>query len=42
MTLVRGLAMQLSGELHVSNGAEGGLRFVVIFPMPAAAEPVAA
>jgi len=41
MTLVRGLAMQLSGELHVSN-VEGGLRFAVIFPMPATAAPVAA
>ena len=42
MTLIRGLAMQLSGELHVSTSAEGGLRFAVIFPMPATAAPVAA
>jgi two-component sensor histidine kinase len=42
MTLIRGLAMQLSGELHISTGDEGGLRFAVIFPMPTPAEDVAA
>jgi two-component sensor histidine kinase len=35
MTLIRGLAMQLTGELTLSDGGDGGLRFVVVFPMPA-------
>jgi two-component sensor histidine kinase len=42
MTLIRGLAMQLAGELHLSNGDEGGLRFAVIFPMPTPSEGAAA
>ncbi|WP_395710147.1 sensor histidine kinase [Reyranella sp.] len=42
MTLIRGLAMQLSGELHISPGDKGGLRFAVIFPMPPPPGEVAA
>lgn len=42
MTLIRGLAMQLSGELHISTSDEGGLRFAVIFPMPTPTDDVAA
>lgn len=42
MTLIRGLAMQLSGELHISTSDAGGLRFAVIFPMPAPPEEAAA
>lgn len=42
MTLIRGLAMQLAGELRLSKGEAGGLRFAVIFPMPAPTEEAAA
>lgn len=41
MTLIRGLSMQLAGELNLSNADGGGLRFAVIFPMPAPAEATA-
>ncbi|MFO1159511.1 MAG: sensor histidine kinase [Reyranellaceae bacterium] len=38
MTLMRGLTMQLAGELHLSSRDDGGLRFKVDFPMPAPVE----
>ena len=34
LTLIRGLAMQLGGEVRVSAGQRGGTLVVVIFPMP--------
>lgn len=39
LTLIRGLAMQLGGEVAIEQKAEGGTRVVVVFPTPAADEP---
>lgn len=40
LTLIRGLAMQLGGEVTIERKPEGGNRVVVVFPTPAADEPV--
>ena len=34
LTLIRGLAMQLGGEAHISSREGGGMRVAVTFPMP--------
>jgi two-component sensor histidine kinase len=34
LTLIRGLAMQLGGEAHISPREGGGMRVAVTFPMP--------
>lgn len=39
LTLIRGLAMQLGGEVTIERKPEGGNRVVVVFPIPAADEP---
>ena len=39
LTLIRGLAMQLGGEVTIERKADGGSRVVVVFPTPAADEP---
>lgn len=39
MTLIRGLAMQLGGEVAIERKPEGGNRVVVTFPTPAADDP---
>lgn len=39
LTLIRGLAMQLGGEVTIERKPEGGNRVVVVFPTPAADEP---
>ncbi len=39
LTLIRGLAMQLGGEVYHRAKAGGGNRVVVVFPTPAADEP---
>ncbi len=40
LTLIRGLAMQLGGEVTIERKPEGGNRVIVVFPTPAADEPV--
>ena len=40
LTLIRGLAMQLGGEVKIERKPEGGNRVIVVFPTPAADEPV--
>jgi len=40
LTLIRGLAMQLGGEVAIERKPEGGNRVIVVFPTPAADEPV--
>ena len=40
LTLIRGLAMQLGGEVTIERKPEGGNRVVVVFPTPAADEPL--
>lgn len=39
LTLIRGLAMQLGGEVTIEQKPDGGSRVVVVFPTPAADEP---
>ncbi len=39
LTLIRGLAMQLGGEVTIERKPEGGNRVVVTFPTPAADDP---
>lgn len=39
LTLIRGLAMQLGGEVTIERKPEGGNRVVVVFPTPGADEP---
>ncbi len=39
LTLIRGLAMQLGGEVTIEPKPDGGNRVVVVFPTPAADEP---
>lgn len=39
LTLIRGLAMQLGGEVTIERKPDGGNRVVVAFPTPAADEP---
>lgn len=39
LTLIRGLAMQLGGEVTIERMPEGGNRVIVVFPTPAADEP---
>ncbi len=39
MTLIRGLAMQLGGEVTIDRKPDGGNRVVVTFPTPAADDP---
>ena len=39
LTLIRGLAMQLGGEVTIERKPGGGNRVVVVFPTPAADEP---
>lgn len=39
LTLIRGLAMQLGGEVSIERKPDGGNRVVVVFPTPAADEP---
>ncbi|WP_428681551.1 sensor histidine kinase [Reyranella sp.] len=39
LTLIRGLAMQLGGEVTIERKPDGGNRVVVVFPTPAADEP---
>jgi len=39
LTLIRGLAMQLGGEVTIEQKPVGGNRVVVVFPTPAADEP---
>ena len=39
LTLIRGLAMQLGGEVTIDGKPEGGNRVVVVFPTPTADEP---
>ena len=39
LTLIRGLAMQLGGEVTIDRKPDGGSRVVVVFPTPAADEP---
>jgi len=40
LTLIRGLAMQLGGEVTIERKPGGGNRVIVVFPTPAADEPV--
>jgi len=40
LTLIRGLAMQLGGEVTIERKPEGGNRVIVVFPTPATDEPV--
>jgi two-component sensor histidine kinase len=40
LTLIRGLAMQLGGEVTIERKPEGGNRVIVVFPTPAADEPL--
>lgn len=40
LTLIRGLAMQLGGEVTIERKPEGGNRVIVVFPTPAAEEPL--
>jgi len=42
LTLIRGLAMQLGGEVTIDRKPDGGNRVVVVFPTPAADEPAVA
>ncbi len=39
LTLIRGLAMQLGGEVSIERKPDGGNRVVVTFPTPAADDP---
>ena len=39
LTLIRGLAMQLGGEVTIERKPDGGNRVVVVFPTPDADEP---
>ena len=39
LTLIRGLAMQLGGEVTIERKPEGGNRVIVVFPTPGADEP---
>ncbi|OYY43702.1 MAG: hypothetical protein B7Y08_11700 [Rhodospirillales bacterium 24-66-33] len=39
LTLIRGLAMQLGGEVSIDRKQDGGNRVVVVFPTPGADEP---
>ena len=39
LTLIRGLAMQLGGEVTIERKPDGGSKVVVVFPTPAADEP---
>ncbi len=39
LTLIRGLAMQLGGEVTIEKKPDGGSRVTVVFPTPAADEP---
>jgi two-component sensor histidine kinase len=39
LTLIRGLAMQLGGEVTIERKPDGGNRVVVVFPTPEADEP---
>jgi two-component sensor histidine kinase len=40
LTLIRGLAMQLGGEVTIERNPEGGNRVIVVFPTPAEDEAV--
>lgn len=40
LTLIRGLAMQLGGEVTIERKPQGGNRVIVVFPTPAADEPL--
>ena len=40
LTLIRGLAMQLGGDVTIERKPEGGNRVIVVFPTPAADEPL--
>jgi two-component sensor histidine kinase len=40
LTLIRGLAMQLGGDVSIERKPEGGNRVIVVFPTPAADEPM--
>jgi len=42
LTLIRGLAMQLGGEVTIDRKPDGGSKVVVVFPTPAADEPTIA
>lgn len=39
LTLIRGLAMQLGGEVTIERKPEGGNKVIVVFPTPTADEP---